>query len=79
MKWIKEKIGNWLKLGFTLFLIIGGLILIDSDASESSKWGAIIMIILLIIYIWDDSAYRQIHGEILSGEEEAKRNNPFIK
>ena len=37
------------------------------------------MLILLIFYIWDNSTYRQIHGDILSGEEKMKRKNPFIK
>ena len=73
MNWVKEKIGNWFKLGFTFFVIVGGLILINSDAFEGAKWGAIIMIIILIIYIWDDQR------KYTTDEEDAKRNNPYIK
>lgn len=74
-----ENISVILRILIILFIIIGGLILIDSDASEAAKWGVIIIAVLLIIYFLDDSAHRQIHGDILSGEEEAKKENPFIK
>lgn len=61
MNILKEKIGNWFKLFFTI--LIGGTAgyLIGSGIVEETKWWIIVMATLLIFYIWDNSAFRQIH------------------
>jgi len=76
---MKLKIENWRKIGPIVFLIIVGLIVFNTDVSNETKLGATVMLILLGFYFFDDSAHKQIRGNILSDEEKAKRENPFIK
>ena len=46
---------------------------------EYIKWGTIVMAVLILFALLDDTARRQIHGKKNTDEEDAKERNPFIK
>ncbi len=45
---------------------------------EHLTWGGLFMIVLLIFYFCDHTQYNQVHGGETSGEEDARKKNPYL-